>query len=194
MSSGRKPRARAAESSLQASAPKTRGLASIRFRAARPRRAWTSPANGLSGTSRRKTRPSSSTPRRSFLRWRSRRRPTAASSREAREGRNRGSQRSDSRAAAAAISGHSARTRRSGARRRRTSGILRGLVLLAEDLGDFAEGAVAVQQLDLLEPVEHAFSVQPVAGGGALVLADQAHHRVVVDGLPGEAAVLHHFA
>jgi hypothetical protein len=50
---------------------------------------------------------------------------------------------------------------------------------------------VAVKEFDLLESVEHVLRVEPVARRGPLFLDDEPHHRVVVDGLPREAAVLH---
>src|SRR5260221_8107813 len=62
-------------------------------------------------------------------------------------------------------------------------GLLLGrLVFLLQDLHHFAEATVAVKELDLLEPVEHVLRIETVARRGPLLLDDEAHHRVVVDG------------
>src|SRR5258708_23830331 len=52
-------------------------------------------------------------------------------------------------------------------------GLLRGrLVFLPQDLHHFAEATVAVQELDLLEPVEHVLRIETVTRRGPLLLHD----------------------
>src|SRR6185295_12085166 len=67
----------------------------------------------------------------------------------------------------------------------------RFLVFLAQDLDHLAEAAVAVEELDLLQALEDVLRIEAVPRRGPFLLDDQAHHRIVVDGLAGEAAVLH---
>src|SRR5204863_576866 len=70
-------------------------------------------------------------------------------------------------------------------RRAGTSDLLLGfLVFFFQDVHDLAQAAVAVEEFDLLEPVEHVFGIEAVTRGGPLFFDDQSHHRVVVNGLP----------
>tara|TARA_B100000965_G_C19561784_1_gene744854 strand:- start:1469 stop:1702 length:234 start_codon:yes stop_codon:yes gene_type:complete len=62
--------------------------------------------------------------------------------------------------------------------------------LAIEEYGNLLESlSLPLQALDSVEALEGFVVVEPVTGGGAVGLMDQAHEAVVVDRLTGQPAV-----